>query len=173
MITRPVVRVNEAHRLLKAGKNIQAAVTYERLARKAAQKSIARAPYLFVQSGKTFLQGGEKPRGLTLIKHGLMLLAQAGLWAAFYRVGHRTAEVLEEEGMTEEQVELESWLEEVMPEDSEVVAEAKAEDVVGEHPVLPTECPNCGGPIDPAVVSWRDEVTAECLYCGGMIRAEA
>ena len=35
---------------------------------------------------------------------------------------------------------------------------------------LPTNCPNCGAPVHPERVTWVNQSTAECEYCGSMIR---
>ena len=35
---------------------------------------------------------------------------------------------------------------------------------------LPTNCPQCGGPIHASAASWIDANTAECEYCGALIR---
>jgi hypothetical protein len=35
---------------------------------------------------------------------------------------------------------------------------------------LPTNCPQCGGPIHPSTTTWIDGNTAECEYCGALIR---
>ena len=120
---------------------------------------------------KAYLEGGEKPKGYTLVKHGLKLLAEAGRWGELYRLGHRTLAVLDEKGFTDEKEQLAAWLEEVLPEDSEQAMGLKSQ-ITAKHPVLPTACPSCGGPVDPSIVSWRDEVTAECIFCGSMVRAE-
>ncbi len=164
--------LNQAHRLMSAGDYIEAGAIFERLARGAVERGIPRAPFLFIQAGKAYLEGGEKPKGFTLVKHGLNMLADAGRWGELYRVGHRTLDVLEEKGFTVEKDRLTAWLEEVLPENSEQVTEIKLRDKT-KHPILPTACPSCGGPVDPAAVSWRDDVTAECLFCGSMVRAEA
>jgi hypothetical protein len=37
---------------------------------------------------------------------------------------------------------------------------------------LPARCATCGGPLLPAEVAWHDPDTAECPYCGGVIKAE-
>jgi hypothetical protein len=37
---------------------------------------------------------------------------------------------------------------------------------------LPAKCTNCGGPIKPNEVAWAGPDTAECPYCGGMVKAE-
>ncbi len=38
---------------------------------------------------------------------------------------------------------------------------------------LPTSCPKCGGPVHGSEVNWVDDNTAECDYCGALLRAEA
>ncbi len=172
---RPGVRVemmlNQAHRLMSTGDYIQAGAIFERLARGAVQRGIPRAPFLFIQAGQAYLEGGEKPKGFTLVKHGLKMLADAGRWDELYRIGHRTLAVLEEKGFKEEKDRLTDWLEDVLPERSEQVSQSKLQGKT-KHPVLPTACPSCGGPVDPAIVTWRDDITAECLFCGSMVRAE-
>jgi hypothetical protein len=40
-------------------------------------------------------------------------------------------------------------------------------------PILPTNCPGCGGPIRSDEVEWADELTAECPYCGSAVRAQS
>ncbi len=37
--------------------------------------------------------------------------------------------------------------------------------------VLPTNCPKCGGPVHSDSVSWVDNQTVECEYCGALIRS--
>ena len=164
--------LTQAHQLMSTGEYIEAGAIFERLARGAVQRGIPRAPFLFIQAGRAYLEGDEKPKGFTLVKHGLKMLADAGRWGELYRVGQRTLAVLEERGFTEEKARLAAWLEEVLPEESGQVTEIKQQ-AETKHPILPTHCPSCGGPVDPAVVSWRDDVTAECLFCGSMVRAEA
>jgi hypothetical protein len=35
---------------------------------------------------------------------------------------------------------------------------------------LPTNCPKCGAPVRSQEVNWIDTITAECDYCGSLIR---
>jgi hypothetical protein len=37
---------------------------------------------------------------------------------------------------------------------------------------LPAKCANCGAPVKPDEVAWSDPQTAECPYCGGIIKTE-
>jgi len=36
---------------------------------------------------------------------------------------------------------------------------------------LPAKCPSCGGPIRSDEVNWIDPHSAECAYCGGIVKA--
>ena len=37
---------------------------------------------------------------------------------------------------------------------------------------LPTSCPKCGAPVHGSEANWVDDNTAECDYCGALMRAE-
>ncbi len=49
---------------------------------------------------------------------------------------------------------------------------APAAPAAPQHGTLPTSCPKCGGPVHGAEANWVDNNTAECDYCGALIRAE-
>lgn len=40
------------------------------------------------------------------------------------------------------------------------------------HGTLPTSCPKCGAPVHGSEINWVDPHTAECDYCGALLRAE-
>lgn len=40
------------------------------------------------------------------------------------------------------------------------------------HRLLPTSCPKCGAPIHGEDVTWVDDNTIECEYCGTLVRVE-
>jgi hypothetical protein len=37
---------------------------------------------------------------------------------------------------------------------------------------LPAHCPDCGAPARSDAVEWIDATSAECAYCGGIIKTE-
>lgn len=46
-----------------------------------------------------------------------------------------------------------------------------SEFMITAHGQLPTNCPECGAPLDGSEVQWKDKDTAECNYCGSIIRS--
>ena len=40
------------------------------------------------------------------------------------------------------------------------------------HGKLPAQCPSCLGPVRPDAIEWIDDQTAECAFCGSIIKAE-
>lgn len=46
-------------------------------------------------------------------------------------------------------------------------AEGQGEESSGS---LPPRCPHCGGPVNPDKLDWVDSRTAECAYCGSILR---
>jgi len=171
-VGKAMTRLNQAHNLMNVGQYEQAAKLFKTLAEGAVRRRIPRAPFLFIQTGRATLYGGEQSQGITFIKRGLNMLAGAKRWGELYRVGHRLVKELDEKGFHEESGKLGKWLSEVLPEKSEQVAQVKSE-MQRHRPVLPTNCPHCGGILNSKEVTWIDDVTAECLYCGGAVRAEA
>jgi hypothetical protein len=161
-----VAQLKRAHNLMDQSNYLQAAHLFEGLALGAVRRRIPRAPFLFIQAGRAFLYGGQHGKGTASIKRGLGMLVDAGRWGELYRVGHRLVDELQEKGFKAESSQLKDWL------DSERAAEVKSK-LQKKHPVLPTNCPNCGGIVNSQEVTWMDDFTAECLYCGSAIRVES
>jgi len=55
----------------------------------------------------------------------------------------------------------------LLPGPTEPAAHEPHKDV---EPQLPTNCPNCGAPLHPERLTWVNQRTAECEYCGSLIR---
>lgn len=49
---------------------------------------------------------------------------------------------------------------------------ASGDSAVQKHGLLPTTCPGCGAPVHGERARWVDSNTAECEYCGSMLRSE-
>ena len=162
-----LVRANE---LMQNGQYLEAAATFSRIAEVVRGREGPRAPFFFLKAGRAYILASQVDEGLTCIRQGLGLLAGKGRWAELQRFGPMVVDQLKEKGLTEQAGKISDWL-------SATLAGKALENPVaggaGELPLLPTRCPSCGAAINSKEVSWQDRMTAECLYCGGPIRAES
>lgn len=160
--------LRRAHELMAIGEYAAAAENFELFARGAVQRGGPRAPVFLLQAGRCRILAGQVPVGMAHIQQGLAIFAGRGQIAEVQRAGTRAIAELNERGLTAEAAQLEAYLKTVIPAGFEArpgTAAAKPK------PVLPTNCPGCGGPIRSDEAEWVDEVTAECPFCGSPVRA--
>lgn len=166
---RVTMQLAQAHRLLNEGHYRRAAKIFTDLAQTAWNKGVPRAPYLYLQAGRAYLMAGDQVKGLALTRMALLGLAQQQRWPEMEHVGQRVVSELLDRGMTGASESIRQWLDEKL---SGIDVTQLDEEKLIQHPTLPTKCPFCGGSVDPRNVTWLDEATVECLYCGSPIRAE-
>ncbi len=157
--------LQEANFAFSKGEYGRAAELFEQIARAADGRGGPRAPLFHLQAGRARVLAGQAALGIPSLKRGLELLAQRGQFPRLRRFGTRTVNELIEHGLKSEAGEIVAWLESVLPKATSIEATAK-------RPALPTHCPSCGAPLRPDEVEWLDEVTAECGYCGSLVKDE-
>jgi hypothetical protein len=160
--------LRRANELLASGRYAEAAEIFEQFARGALARGGPRAPQFFLQAGRCRVLAGQVPAGAALLKQGLSIIANRGNWQHLQNAGLRIVAELNQRGLKTEAAEIEAWLKQTIPAGfAPAVATGPAQ-----KPLLPTNCPGCGGPLHADEVEWSDEVTAECPYCGSAVRAE-
>lgn len=178
----PVPQLVEAHQLFEAGEFERAALHFERLAGEALELAPPHAPHLWLQAGRARVMAGRVESGIRCLMRALELLAEQQRWEELGRKGSQIVLELRERGCHQEADRIAGWMQELRIKSGNVPAlfdpvggsPQSANRTAGRHPVvLPTRCPACGGPVDPRKVEWVDPSTAECSYCGGMIRAKS
>ena len=162
-----LVRANEQ---MQAGQYAEAAASFSRIAEVVRGRRGPRAPFFFLRAGHAYILASQVDEGMTCIRQGLGLLAGNGRWADLQRFGPVVVDQLTERGLTEQAGEISGWLSETLA--GKAVGSPAAGGAVKQQ-VLPTRCPSCGAAINSREVTWLDEATAECLYCGGPVRAES
>ncbi|HEY60952.1 MAG TPA: hypothetical protein G4N92_09785 [Anaerolineae bacterium] len=165
----------EAHKLFQNGDYLEAAKLFEELADKAEKNKIPQAPRLYLQAGAAWIKAEEKDKGIEIIKKGLGKFIERKKWAELKRSASAVVHRLRENGLNEQAVEIETWLEKQVPQEvKEAPVWVKATSVRGSRvsAQLPTNCPKCGGPVNPKEVDWIDTSTAACVYCGSLLRAD-
>jgi hypothetical protein len=160
--------VARAHDLMAQGQYPEAAAAFSRIAEVAQSRGGPRAPLFYIQAGRAYVLAGQVEAGSASLREGLEMLAAAGRWPELQRVGQAVVDQLNDLGH---------------PEQAKAIAEWLAASLAGKHippavsppatrTVLPTRCPSCGAVINAREVEWLDQLTVECLYCGGPVRAE-
>jgi hypothetical protein len=171
-----------ANRLFDQGKFVEAAPIFDRLAQGAAERGMLnRAGDLYLQSARCHLEMGEASLAVERGKQALRLFGQAGLFGKIERLMPRMVEALQEKGYRAEaealRQEVRARLAEVppgrrMPPGAHLARPALS--AVEGPPMarqeLPAKCSACGAPVKPDDVTWLDPQTAECPYCGSVLK---
>jgi hypothetical protein len=161
-----------AHKMMADGEHLAAADQFERLASEAMEKGMEmRAPFLYIQASRARLHSGQVQASLADLRQGLGLLAQSNRWVAVSRHGERAIIEYEQLGYTAQAVEVRHWLRATIPADAPGLATDQP--IPRPDPTqaqLPAKCPYCGGNVLPDEVNWIDPTSAECIYCGSVIR---
>jgi hypothetical protein len=162
--------LQRANRMMVSGQYIEAAGIFEQFASGALNRNGPRAPWFFMQAGQARLLAGQVPAGMAHIRQGLALFAGRSQFQRLYHAGDRFISDLQARGLPAEAKQIEDYLKAPLP--AGFVPEAGTT-TAKPRPLLPTNCPGCGGPLRSDEVEWADEFTAECPYCGSAVRAQA
>ena len=162
----PLLR--RANQMLSAGNYAEAASAYEQLARAAEARGGPRAPFFYIQAGRSQMMGAQTANGLENIQRGLGLFAMRGQPVKAANVGMRVVGELSGRGLKTEAQQITAYLKELVPGFGGAVTDPTA----GRRPALPTHCPGCGAPLRPDEVEWVDDVTAACEYCGSPVHEQ-
>ena len=159
--------LQRAHELMSNGNYPAAAEAFEQLARAGEARQHPKTGQMYLQAGRARILAGQKDAGFAHLKRGLGLMATHPV--QLFRAGNRVVNELNEHGMTAEAQEIAQWLKTSLPVQPETRGGAPVAST--RKPILPTNCPSCGGVVRVDDVDWLDEVTAECDWCGSPIRA--
>ena len=158
--------LRHANALMEAGNYVEAAPAFEKIAQRAEARGGARAVHFHLRAGRAYILSENIQKGMTHIRHALMVMAAKKHWEPLQRFGQRTVGELNELGLEKEAQEITALLAKRLPKKT---AFSQAES----HPALPTQCPDCGAPLRSDEVTWIDQQTAECAFCENPIRGES
>ena len=167
--------LQRAHELMASGNYAAAAEVFEQLASGGEARGHPKTAQMYLQAGRARISAGQKNIGFAHLKRGLGMLAAHP--ARLQRAGERMVNELNDHGMSAEAQEIAQWLQTSLPpalsavEGGQPETRAGAPTASAKKPVLPTNCPSCGGLVRADDVDWIDGITAECDWCGSPIRA--
>jgi hypothetical protein len=157
--------------MLAAGSYAEAASAFEQLARAAEARGGPRAPFFYMQAGRSQVMAGRIADGIAHFERGLGLFAMRGQQFKAVNTGARVVDELEARGLQREARQVADYLAELVPGfDADQTPAAKS--ASPQRPLLPTHCPGCGAPLRPDEVEWLDEATASCEYCGSPVHGQ-
>lgn len=157
--------LRRANQLSEQGDHLNAAVIFERLANKALDRGMLRqGPMLLLQAAQAYILAEEIDKGIDLSKQGFGYLAEAQRWEKIRILGTRAVSTLTDAGYKTEAEDMNKWLDQLMSAGNSKFGNANLQ-----KGKLPAKCPYCGAPIRSDEVSWIDNNTAECVYCGSAV----
>jgi tetratricopeptide (TPR) repeat protein len=180
LVPRPVLppRVREAlahaNRLMADGRFAEAADAFDRLAEKAREHNMpARAADLTLQAARAYFAAGDTDAAMVRAIAALRLLARSGRTGRIPTVLSKMMAALRGKGYDAQADKLEQEAERILGELGLSLDEAqrRAPRAPEKHGTLPAKCDGCGAPVIPDEVEWHDAQTAECLYCGTILKA--
>jgi tetratricopeptide (TPR) repeat protein len=159
--------LRRANYLMETGQYEQAYPPLKRLADGAMQHGMpVRAANLYLQAARARLQTGSAQDAADLARRAISLLARVGQVERVRRLLPRMVDDLEKRGYYDQAVALRA----------EITALLGSVDAAAPSPsqrgTLPAKCPSCNAPARADEVDWVDNSSAECVYCGSVIRTE-
>jgi hypothetical protein len=152
----------------------EAAAIYERLCAEGKDRGfVARAADFALQAARAYFSAGDVDTALANAKEGLRLLARGGRPDRIPRALSKMTAKLRDKGYSAQADELEQEAERTLSEVGLSLEEAEQQSpqMPERRGTLPAKCNGCAAPIVPDEVEWHDAQTAECLYCGTVLKA--
>jgi len=166
--------LTRANHLMAQGQFAEAAAIYERLCVEGKERGfVGRAADFALQAARAYFAADDIDAALANAKEGLRLLARGGRADRIPRVLSKTVAKLRERGYNIQADGLEREAERILSEVglSLEEAEQQAPQMPEKRGTLPAKCGGCAAPVVPDEVEWHDAQTAECLYCGTILKA--
>ncbi len=162
----------EANRLLLTGQPLDAAKIFVRVADVVAQNQApARAARLFGRAGHAFLTGGDVASALSSLRRAFNVALASGMIRPAVQVAHFALQDLEANNRDAEAETLRTEFNAALAQVG-IALTAKPGGAQPAQAHLPAQCPACLGPVRPDDVEWIDATSAECAFCGTVLRAE-
>jgi hypothetical protein len=150
-------QMNQAETLISSGQPAQAAQLYARLANEAElTHHPRRAGSFYTRAAHAWLDGQNIAQARVCATKAVSYYNQLGMLLRAQRFQER----------------FDLHLNSLQTENAPVSTSSQPPVQARQAKTLPTACPQCGAPLRADEVEWADESTAECDFCGAMIRAE-
>jgi hypothetical protein len=151
---------------MQAGRFADAAERFEALAHRAEERGrLQAAAKLSLRAARCFAELDSLDRADDAAERAIHLLIRAGRPERVRQVLPRVLAGLERHGRQADAERLRREVEETFQGFDFAPGRRRA------AARLPAKCDSCGAPIKPDEVAWAGPATAECPYCGGVVKA--
>ncbi len=162
----------EANRLLVQGKPLDAAATFARVAEVAQQVNTPmRAAKLSSRAAQSYLSGGDPGQAVVQFRRAFSIAVGIGAFGAAAQLAHMAVNALRNQGLSAEAEGLHQEFDAQLQRHGLSLV-SMASEGPSRPARLPSQCPACLGPVRSDEVEWIDDSSAECAYCGTVLRAE-
>jgi hypothetical protein len=171
----PQVRqaLSQANQLMAEGQFVEAAVIFERLSGQVERRGmLVRAGDLILQASRAHFRAGDVGTAVEQVGQALRLFVRGGREERVPRVLSRATSVLRNKGYDAQADRLEQEAAAMLEEVGSSLEEAgrRVPQATERRGILPPVCKGCGASLVPDEVEWHDARTAECLYCGMVVK---
>lgn len=163
-----------ANGLLAHGQFVQAADIFEKLSQEAKRRGmLVRAADLALQASRAYFSADDAEAALDRATEAVRLLVRGGRAERVDRVVSRMTAALRQKGWSVQADQLEREAAQALAEVGLSLYEPRQRipQVAEARGSLPAQCSGCGAQLIPDEVEWHDAHTAECLYCGTIVKA--
>jgi tetratricopeptide (TPR) repeat protein len=166
--------LRQANRLYQAGDYKQAALLYFELAERAQYNNLPQAANLYLRGGVAYLKISDDEQAEKLFRKSLLFCLENKRWPQLERILDVAEAELDSAGKPEMAADLRAWVMGKLPSEIQLASsQGRAEEHFTSGNVkLPSNCPNCGGPVQPKEIEWYDAANPICAYCGSVLRDE-
>jgi len=170
---RPGQMLQQANALMTSGHPDQAARLYDQLAQLAEAHALPqRAARLTIQAARAWLAAGDAAAAVQRAERGLEVAIGLGYGLRAGQIVSGLIAEMRARGYAQAADELSRDLQTQL---SQAGIDAAALGQPGlpapGRGSLPAHCPACGAPLRPDEVDWVDATSAECPYCGTIVKA--
>jgi len=166
--------LTRANRLMESGQHAEAADIFERLSQGTERRgALVRAADLALQASRAHFAADDVEAALEWARQTLRLFVRSGRVGRVSRLLSKMAAALRERGYDSQANQLERDVEQALKEMGLSLDEAReqAPQATEKRGSLPSQCHGCGAALLPDEVEWHDAHTAECPYCGTVVKA--
>lgn len=162
-----------AHNAMAEGRYAEAAAIFGDLSTEAVQRGMPiRAADLALQASRAHFAADNVEAAMDWARQALRLFARGGRIFRIPPLLAKMATALREKGYTEQAEQLEKEAAQILGEAGVSLDELSASQPKEKrHDALPARCAGCGAPLIPDEIEWHDVHTAECPYCGTLVKA--